>query len=259
MPGEAAPGRDPREPVPIRASDAEREHVMDLLRDAASEGRLTFEELADRIAAAGTARTRDELAALTADLPVTGVAAGSSRTDERAGDHDPPPDGWSDPVVGSRNDPAIRAPERCTAIFGDLRQAGPWRVPYVGRWSTVFGDIDLDLREAVVSHARIHLEASSVFGDVTLLVPQGVRVDVRARTGFGKVRQEAGQHAPDGAPVVELTGFTWFGDVRVRAKRLREHLTDLFRGRLGAGGAQMRWEPRPGPAPGERRPGNPDS
>ncbi|WP_051471358.1 DUF1707 SHOCT-like domain-containing protein [Patulibacter minatonensis] len=223
MPGEAAPGRDPRDPVPIRASDAEREHVMDLLRDAASEGRLTFEELADRIAAAGTARTRDELAALTADLP------GPTPQDPA-----PPPDGWSDPIVATTRGAAARAPERCTAILGDLRQAGPWRVPYVGRWSTVFGDIDLDLREAVVAHSRIHLEASSVFGDVTLLVPQGVLVDVRARTGFGKVRQEAGQSAPPGAPVVELTGFTWFGDVRIRAKRLREHLADLFRGRLGA-------------------------
>ena len=36
----------------VRASDAEREATIERLRDAAAEGRLTFEELADRIEAA---------------------------------------------------------------------------------------------------------------------------------------------------------------------------------------------------------------
>jgi len=62
-------GNHPRPPA-LRASDAERERTQELLRDAAAEGRLTFEELADRIDAAGRATTREELERLTADLPV---------------------------------------------------------------------------------------------------------------------------------------------------------------------------------------------
>jgi len=42
----------------VRASDADRDHAVALLRDAAGEGRLTFEELADRIGVATTATTR---------------------------------------------------------------------------------------------------------------------------------------------------------------------------------------------------------
>ena len=52
-----------------RASDAEREAVVTRLQDAASEGRLTVEELAERIDAAYAARTQEELEPLTADLP----------------------------------------------------------------------------------------------------------------------------------------------------------------------------------------------
>lgn len=208
----------PADRPPIRASDAERERTMDALRDAAGEGRLTFEELADRIEAAGRATTRDELARLTVDLPPTGehgfgVLAGAPTT--------------------ARGGSVARASEHRRAVLGDLRQAGPWRVPERSRFSTVFGDVDIDLREATVAHARIEIDAGSVFGDVTLLVPEGVVVDVRSRTGFGTVRQEAGASGPPDAPVVVLTGGTWFGDVRVRARRLRERLRDVLRGRLG--------------------------
>jgi hypothetical protein len=53
----------------LRASDAEREHVVSHLRDHAAEGRLTVEELDQRLDRVYAARTRAELAALTADLP----------------------------------------------------------------------------------------------------------------------------------------------------------------------------------------------
>jgi ribosome-binding protein aMBF1 (putative translation factor) len=53
----------------VRASDAERDATVDRLREAAAEGRLTFEELADRIELAANAVTRAELVPLTADLP----------------------------------------------------------------------------------------------------------------------------------------------------------------------------------------------
>jgi hypothetical protein len=222
MPGEADPDRARRGAVPIRASDAERERTMEVLRDAAAEGRLTFEELADRIDAAGRASTREELGDLTADLPPTAEHAR--------------PAGWDGVVASPGDDPTPgRVPDRRRSVMGDIRQAGPWRVPAASRWSTVFGDIDIDLREAIVPHGRIEIDAGSVFGDITLLVPEGVVVEVGSSTGFGVVRQEAGQAGPPGAPLVVLTGGTWFGDVRVRAKRLRERLADVLRGRLGPG------------------------
>jgi hypothetical protein len=53
----------------LRASDAERERVVAELRVHAGEGRLTVDELDGRLEQAYAARTRSELAALTADLP----------------------------------------------------------------------------------------------------------------------------------------------------------------------------------------------
>jgi hypothetical protein len=60
------------EPTPspaLRASDAEREHTATLLRDHAAAGRLTPEELDERLDAAYAARTVGELEALAHDLP----------------------------------------------------------------------------------------------------------------------------------------------------------------------------------------------
>jgi hypothetical protein len=104
-------------------------------------------------------------------------------------------------------------------------------VPAQGSWQTVFGDVVLDLREARIPAAELQLRAGSVFGDIDLIVPEGVDVEVRARTVLGDVRQEAGDaHAP-GAPRIVLTGGTVFGDVKVRHQRLRERLVARWRER----------------------------
>jgi hypothetical protein len=54
---------------PIRASDQERESVVDVLRDAYTDGRLTLDEFEERTSAAYAAKTWADLRELTADLP----------------------------------------------------------------------------------------------------------------------------------------------------------------------------------------------
>jgi hypothetical protein len=185
-------------PETLRASDAEREATMERLREAAGAGRLTLEELADRIEAAGEARTRADLAALTGDLP---------------GQH-------------GRSFAHDTAPGRVKSVFGDVCREGEWLVPVRSRWRSVFGDVVLDLRRAHVPGTDIEIEVRSLFGDVDVLVPDGVVVEVRSRVVFGDLHQDAGQAAPFGAPRVVLTGRAVFGDVRVRARRLREALVE---------------------------------
>jgi uncharacterized protein DUF1707/2TM domain-containing protein len=53
----------------LRASDADREHTAERLRTAAGDGRLTSEELEERLESAFGARTDVELERLVADLP----------------------------------------------------------------------------------------------------------------------------------------------------------------------------------------------
>jgi Domain of unknown function (DUF1707) len=106
---------DARVPA-LRASDAEREAAIGRLRDAAAEGRLTFEELADRVEAAARAVTRTDLETLTDDLPAELPAP-------------PPPN-----EIRSR------------VLFGDIKQeageTAPPRAPrIVLTGGTVFGDV----------------------------------------------------------------------------------------------------------------------
>jgi DUF1707 SHOCT-like domain len=58
---------------PIRASDSERESVVDVLRDAYTDGRITLEEFEERTSAAYASKTWADLRELTSDLPVEPV------------------------------------------------------------------------------------------------------------------------------------------------------------------------------------------
>src|SRR4051795_6887364 len=69
-------GTSPRPPGPeLRAADADRERVAEVLRDALAEGRLDMEEFEERLEATYSARTYGELTPIPRDLP---GAAGST-------------------------------------------------------------------------------------------------------------------------------------------------------------------------------------
>ncbi len=177
----------------VRASDAERDATVNRLRDAAAEGRLTLEELTDRIEAATDAVTRSDLAPLTSDLPATAAIGIAPQTD------------------------GIRG-------VGDVKRSGCWTVPPENSFRTWFGNIKLDLREAQLSATETHRHARGLFGNVDLLVPEGVEVEVHARTQVGRTNLQAtaGIH---GAPRIVLTGGTFFGDIKVRHRRLWDRAT----------------------------------
>ena len=71
--GQAAAGSDR-----VLASNADREQVIEALKDAFVQGRLTRDEFGARAGGALTARTHGELAALTADIPGGSAAGGPS-------------------------------------------------------------------------------------------------------------------------------------------------------------------------------------
>jgi hypothetical protein len=65
-------GPDRTQPLALRASDADREAVVSLLRSHAADGRLDAAELDERVGGALAARSRADLARLVEDLPATG-------------------------------------------------------------------------------------------------------------------------------------------------------------------------------------------
>ena len=182
----------------VRASDSERDATVERLREAAAEGRLTLEELTDRIEAASNAVTRSELVPLTTDLP---VAVGRSRSE--------PSD--------------VRK-------VGDIKRKGVWLVPAQCRVRSCFGSVSVDLCEATVTAQELRIDARTPFRNMVLLVPEGVDVDVRANALIGKLTQEQ-SHAVRGAARVTLTRGTWFGDVKVPHQRMWERFLTRPRAR----------------------------
>jgi hypothetical protein len=81
-----------------RASDADRDIAADILCAAVGDGRLTLDELDDRLGAALSARTMTELAALIADLPGRRCAPTPARPFDptaRSAPPTPTPSRWS--------------------------------------------------------------------------------------------------------------------------------------------------------------------
>jgi hypothetical protein len=186
---------EPGRPGPsgeVRASDAEREAVVERLRVATTEGRLTFGELSERTEAAYTATTRGELARITADLPAAADPAA--------------------PVPAGRD--ADR--EWVVAVIGDTRRQGRWRVQRPLMALAIMGDVVLDLRGAEVAAGQVVIDATAVMGDVKIYVPDGVDVQLSGVAVLGdkvvKVRE-----APPGQrfPTVVVKATAVMGDVKV--------------------------------------------
>jgi hypothetical protein len=138
----------------IRASDAEREHSISVLREAVVQGRLTLEEFSERVGAAQSARTDRDLTALTSDLPSTAVTVPSG------------------------------TPTKYRATFSKLVRSGAWELPANSSWRTTFGTIEIDLREVHLTGPELELEVFSLFGTVTIRVPPGISVQVDGGGAF---------------------------------------------------------------------------
>jgi hypothetical protein len=182
-------------PPATRASDAEREAVATRLREAAAEGRLDLEELADRLSASFAATTRSELEPLTADLPAAAA-------------------------------PPVQSPERSwlVGIFGGEDRKGRWRPARSIRVVNVFGGCDLDLRGAEVPGEQIDITVFSLFGGSDITVPEGVPVDMGGLALFGGNDLDISDARPlPGAPLVRVRAYSLFGgtDVKTRGERRR--------------------------------------
>lgn len=171
----------------VRASDGDREALVARLQQALAEGRLDLDEFGQRAGAAYAAVTTAELAALVADLPAEAPVE----------------------IVGTR------APEVQTSVFGDIRLAGP-SVPL--RASTVFGDVRLDLRGLRTGADRLDLHLGTVFGDVDVVVAEGVDAQLHGRTVFGDRKIDlAAVPRVAGTPRIVVHARTVFGDLRLRS------------------------------------------
>ena len=204
-------------PRDLRASDFDRDRVITLLAEAAADGRLTPDEHTERVERAYQARTLGDLAVLTTDL--AGPDAQPIRLDGR---------------------------RAVTGIFGRDSREGRWVVPDSLPVLAIFGEVELDLREALLQSGRIIVYATLIAGTIHLIVPDGVAVEtsgtaVLVRTINRTVRQPgprsyaAGQGSDQrqpgtAVPVVDVRAVGFGGTIKVTSPKRPRRLGGLRRG-----------------------------
>ena len=187
----------------LRASHADRDQVTEVLRVAAGDGRLSPEELDERLELALSARTYDELAAVIADLPAAGTAVSGMPLS---------------PVTGA---PAPKDLIKLHCSSGNAERRGRWVVPSRMDLKVTSGGITLDFGEAVITQPTLRIDAEVRSGHITLITKPGIVVDmddVTVRSGHVKVRAPWG---PD-VPVllrVDIAGSCGSGHITARPPR----------------------------------------
>jgi uncharacterized protein DUF1707 len=176
----------------LRVSDTDREATVARLRVAGGEGRLTLEELAERVELADTARTQRDLEALTADLPATYPATGAEHKDH----------GW------------------IVAIMGGAERKGRWRPARRTNVVALMAGAALDLRHAEIDGGDIVINAVSIMGGIEVIAPEGVEVELSgfALMGGNSGPQDTVPVAP-GAPIVHVRAYSLMGGVGVSRKK----------------------------------------
>jgi uncharacterized protein DUF1707/cell wall-active antibiotic response 4TMS protein YvqF len=186
-----------------RASDADREGAVVVLREQLVAGRLTLEEFSERMAAAYDARTTSELDSLSLDLPAP---------------------------VESR-----RAPTSVVfTAFGSVEREGHLRIRDRVLCLMGFGNVDLDLRQATLEGDVIDVRAIGLFGAIDVYVPEGVEVDLHGFAVFGHKGANGNDPPPrPGTPLVRVHAYAIFAGIdvwRVPAAWAKRTLSQVIRG-----------------------------
>jgi Domain of unknown function (DUF1707) len=158
----------------LRASHEDRDRVVDALRVAGGDGRLTAEELDARLERALSARTLGELAGLTADLP---------------------------------NAPAAKEVLVIRQVGGKYVQEGRWLVPARIELRTQMCRVTLDFTDAVITSRALRIDADMVHGKLFIVSSPGIVIDTDGLTRtYSKLRLRSKDHAADSRLHVEFVG-----------------------------------------------------
>ncbi|GAA5084057.1 hypothetical protein HNP84_003757 [Thermocatellispora tengchongensis] len=170
-------------PGDLRASDADRDRIAEVLREAVADGRLSMPEFEERLEAVYRARTLGELATLTTDL------------------------------LPEEQQPLRLGSGQVSAFFKKEHRDGRWVVPAELSVTAMFGTTRLDLTDAIVQSRRVVVNATLLFGGLEIHVPAGVEV---VRVTKDKTTRLTRHPADPEAPVIEVRTGGSLGEVKVK-------------------------------------------
>ncbi|GGJ09465.1 DUF1707 SHOCT-like domain-containing protein [Streptomyces brasiliensis] len=198
----------------LRASDADRDRIADILREALGEGRLTADEHAERVEGVLNAKTVGELEVFIQDLP-----AAHQRTAAPAYTPVPPR-----PTPGAI---PVEADANVVAVFSTASRKGRWRAGRRLHAYAVFGTVEIDLSEAIFEYQQVVIKAVAVFGDVQIRVPENVSLRGTGGGVLGNFEVDTLDSVDSEAPVVYVDGLAVLGNVEARPRR-RKLVEDIL-------------------------------
>ncbi|MFF9629577.1 DUF1707 SHOCT-like domain-containing protein [Streptomyces fradiae] len=204
----------------MRASDADRDRVADILREALAEGRLDAEEHGERIDAVYRAKTLGELEPIVRDLPAAAASAtapAAPRADVAYGTYDP---------AGAAGEE-----EKLVAVFSSTSLRGRRRIGPRTAAFALFGNIEIDLTETTFTQRLTTINATSIFGNVEVTVPENVSLRGTGGGVFSNFEVDTQEADDPEAPVVVVNGYSVFGNVEARPRR-GKRIADLLHDKL---------------------------
>lgn len=197
-------------------SNDDRERVARVLHDAMAEGRLTVNELEERLDKVYAAKTFGDLEPLLRDLPVGNQAPQFTLPAPVAGTSPVPmPSGR----IGGRG-----TSSGAVAIMSGTGRKGVWTVPPTFTSFALMGGIEIDLTQARFEEAETTIQAFAFMGGIDIYVPDDIAVQVNGVGFMGAFENHTsnqGQPVP-GVPLVKITGLAVWGGVDVKRRKKRD-------------------------------------
>lgn len=193
---------DPGEPARLRVSDADRHKIAEILREAAGEGRIDFEELDERLEATYAAKTYADLVPITADLPAHGPTPSLAPR---------PP---ASMLPAARHDSTI-------AVMGGSSRKGLWEIGESHTAFAMWAGIDLDLREARFTARETVIYANAIWAGIDVIVNEHTNVIVSGigiMGAFDQARDKVASQVTVDSPTVRVKGLALMAGVTVVRK-----------------------------------------
>jgi hypothetical protein len=194
-----------RDPNQLRISDSDRHQVAELLRHAAGEGRIDFDELDERLEAAYAAKTYADLVPITADLPARSTA--------------------QTPLPQAR--PATTPPVPAVtytsslSVMGECSRRGVWLVPERHTAFSMMGSVTLDLREARFAAPEVTIDAYAIMAGIDVIVNAHTQVIIEGfgiMGDFSESRPKVPAELTPTSQVVRIKGMALMAGVSVQRK-----------------------------------------
>ncbi|GAA2686155.1 DUF1707 domain-containing protein [Streptomyces lunalinharesii] len=166
--------------------EEDREAAVQRLQTAYAEGRISHEEMDERLEQVLTAETPGALASAMASLP----------------------EGSPEPT------------STIAAAGGRIRRRGAWRVPRNLKVASAFGRVHLDLSRAVIEHPVVDIELALGTGRAKITVPRDAIIDVEGlSTGWKDLRYRPGRRSRSDGPKIRISGSMGFGRLKIHHAR----------------------------------------